>query len=186
MKFLQKRVDLIKKNEKGDLLWLLEHPKTYTAGIRYNKKEVLDKKIKLIKTNRGGKITLHNPGRKIVYFAINLNDKKKDIRNFLNVIETSVINFLSKHKIMGKADKKNIGIWVRNKKISAIGLKVSKWIVYHGCSININNNLNSYKKILPCGLDNEKVTSVYKEIKRIPKNVDKDIINIFRKNISNI
>ncbi len=186
MKFLQKRVDLIKKNEKGDLLWLLEHPKTYTAGIRYNKKEVLDKKIKLIKTNRGGKITLHNPGQKIVYFAINLNDKKKDIRNFLNVIETSVINFLSKHKIMGKADKKNIGIWVRNKKISAIGLKVSKWIVYHGCSININNNLNSYKKILPCGLDNEKVTSVYKEIKRIPKNVDKDIINIFRKNISNI
>ena len=186
MKFLQKRVDLIKKNEKGDLLWLLEHPKTYTAGIRYNKKEVLDKKIKLIKTNRGGKITLHNPGQKIVYFAINLNDKKKDIRNFLNVIETSVINFLSKHKIMGKADKNNIGIWVKNKKISAIGLKVSKWIVYHGCSININNNLNSYKKILPCGLNNEKVTSVYKEIKRIPKNVDKDIINIFRKNISNI
>jgi len=186
MKFLEKRVDLIKKNEKNDLFWLLEHPTTYTAGIRYNKKDILDKKIKLIKTNRGGKITLHNPGQKIIYFAINLNNKKRDVRNFLNIIEKSIINFLNLYNIKGKPDKRNIGIWIGDKKISAIGLRISKWIVYHGCSININNDLKKYEKILPCGLNNKKLTSIYNEIKKVPKNINDDLIKIFMKNINKI
>ena len=80
--------------KKSELIWILEHPTTYTAGVSYNKKEILDKKIKIIQSNRGGKITLHNPGQKIVYFVINLNKRKKDIRKFINVIENSVIQFL--------------------------------------------------------------------------------------------
>ena len=75
--FLKKRVELLKKGKSDDLLWILEHPLTFTGGIRSNNNEILDKKIKIIKTNRGGKITLHNPGQKIIYFALNLNNKKK-------------------------------------------------------------------------------------------------------------
>ena len=151
MNYLNKRVEEIKQKKKSDLLWILEHPKTYTAGIRYNSNEVLDKNIKIIKTNRGGKITLHNPGQKIIYLALNLNNRKRDVRKLIDIIEDSIIEFLKIYKIEGKKDKKNIGIWVKGKKIAAIGLRISKWIAYHGCSININNNLNEYLKINPCG-----------------------------------
>ena len=186
MKFLHKRVEKLKINKGKELLWILEHPVTYTAGIRSNNKEIIDKKIKIIKTNRGGKITLHNPGQKIIYFALNLNKRKKDIRRLINTIEKSIIEFLFTYKIEGKKDKKNIGIWVNDKKIAAIGLRVSKWIAYHGCSININNNLNQYLKIIPCGLDNQKITSLYNESGVAVKNIEKKLENIFMKNINKI
>ena len=186
MKFLDKRVEEFKTNKGRELLWVLEHPITYTAGIRSNNKEIIDKKIKIINTNRGGKITLHNPGQKIVYFVLNLNKRKKDIRKLINAIEKSIIQFLKIYKIKGKKDKKNIGIWVNKKKIAAIGLRISKWVAYHGCSININNNLNQYLKIIPCGLDNQKITSVYNENGIIAKNIEKKLKNIFIKNIKKI
>jgi lipoyl(octanoyl) transferase len=186
MQFLNKRVEEIKENKNRELLWILEHPTTFTAGIRFNKNDIFDKKIKIIKTNRGGKITLHNPGQKIIYFALNLNNRKKDIRKLIITIENSIIEFLKIYKIIGKSDKKNIGIWVRGKKIAAIGLRVSKWIAYHGCSININNNLSQYLKISPCGLDNKNITSVFEETNLIIKNIEKKILNIFLKNINKI
>ena len=186
MLFIDKRVEEIKKNQNRELLWILEHPTTFTAGIRFNNNEILDKKIKIIKTNRGGKITLHNPGQKIIYLVLNLNNRKKDIRKLIKAIENSIIDFLKIHKIKGKKDKKNIGIWVNGKKIAAIGLRVSRWIAYHGCSININNNLNHYLKILPCGLSNKKITSILKEKGNLYKNMDKELINIFLKNIDKI
>jgi lipoyl(octanoyl) transferase len=186
MKFLHKRVEKLKIDKGKELLWILEHPVTYTAGIRSNNNEIIDKKIKIIKTNRGGKITLHNPGQKIIYFVLNLNKRKKDIRRLINAIERSIIEFLYTYKIEGKKDKKNIGIWVNKKKIAAIGLRISKWIAYHGCSININNNLNQYLKIVPCGLDNQKITSVYNENGTIVKNIEKKLKNIFIKNINKI
>ncbi len=186
MKFLNKRVEELKINKGKELLWILEHPITYTAGIRSNNKEIIDKKIKIINTNRGGKITLHNPGQKIIYFALDLNKRKKDIRKLISTIEKSIIQFLKIYKIKGKKDKKNIGIWVNKKKIAAIGLRISKWVAYHGCSININNNLNQYLKIIPCGLDNQKITSIYNENRAIVKNVEKKLMNIFIKNIDKI
>ena len=186
MKILHKRVEELKANRGKELLWILEHPLTYTAGIRSDKKEILDKEIKIIKTNRGGRITLHNPGQKIIYFALNLNKRKKDVRKLINLIEKSIIEFLNIHKIKGKKDKKNIGIWVNENKIAAIGLRISKWIAYHGCSININNNLNPYFKIIPCGLDNNKITSVYNEKGKINKDINKKLIKIFLKNINKI
>ena len=186
MNFLDKRVEKLKANKGRELLWILEHPLTYTAGIRSNNSEIIDKKIKIINTNRGGKITLHNPGQKIIYFVLNLNKRKKDIRKLINSIEKSIIEFLKIYKIYGEIDEKNIGIWVNNKKIAAIGLRVSKWIAYHGCSININNNLNQYLKIIPCGLDNQKITSLYNENGVIIKNIEKKISDIFIKNINKI
>ena len=186
LKYLEKRVKNIKLGINKDLIWILEHPKTYTAGIRFDKNEVLDKKIKIVETNRGGKITVHNPGQKIIYFAIDLNKRKKDIRNFVSVIEKSIIEFLRKYSIKSTADKKNIGIWVKDKKIAAIGIRVTKWIAYHGCSINIDNNLNDYKKIIPCGLNNSKVTSMKNESNYFKKNIEKNLKEIFTNNIKNI
>ena len=186
MKILLKRVDQIKANKGKELLWILEHPTTFTAGIRSTDNEIVDKRIKIINTNRGGKTTLHNPGQKIVYFVLDLNKRKKDIRKLITTIEKSIIEFLKIYKILGKSDKKNIGIWVNKKKIAAIGLRVSKWVAFHGCSININNNLKEYLKIIPCGLDNQKITSIYQEKKIKIRNIEKKLVKIFLKNINNI
>ena len=186
MRYLNKRVEEVKKGTNRELLWILEHPTTYTAGVSYNKKEIIDKKIKLIKSNRGGKITLHNPGQKIIYFVIDLNNRKKDIRKFINSIEESIIQFLKSYKIQSKKDKKNIGIWVKDKKIAAIGIRVSRWVAYHGCSINISNNLNQYLKIIPCGLNNKNVTSILKLISVKPRKFENNLAEIFIKNINNI
>ena len=184
MVYLNKRVQEVKNAKNKELLWVLEHPTSYTAGVSFNKKEIIDKKIKLIKSNRGGKITLHNPGQKIIYFVIDLNKKKKDLRKFINVLEKSVIQFLKSYKIKANADRKNIGIWVNDKKIAAIGIRVSRWVAYHGCSINISNNLNQYLKIIPCGLSNKKITSIFKETGDIPKKFEKKLADIFVKNIN--
>jgi len=183
---LKNRVNSIKKHKSKDLLWILEHPLTYTGGIRSQENEILDKKIKIIKTNRGGKITLHNPGQKIIYLVLDLNKRKKDIRNLVKNIENSIIEFLKIYKINGYADKENVGIWVNGKKIAAIGIRVSQWIAYHGCSININNNLNRYKKIIPCGQNNNKITSMKNESKKKLNNINKNLKNIFLKNLKNI
>ena len=185
-KFLKKRVDSLKKQKGEDLLWILEHPLTFTGGIRSKKNEILDKKIKIIETNRGGKITLHNPGQKIIYFALDLNKRKKDIRNLVKQIELSIIEFLKLYNIKSYADKKNIGIWVKDKKIAAIGIRVSRWIAYHGCAINVDNNLTHYKKIMPCGLDNKKITSIVQESETKLGNIEKELKNIFIKNLKNI
>ena len=186
MKILHKRVEQLKVNRGKELLWILEHPVTYTAGLRSNKSEILDKKINIVKTNRGGKITLHNPGQIIIYFVLNLNQRKKDIRKLISLIEKSIIEFLNIYKIKGKKDKKNIGIWVNKNKIAAIGLRISKWIAFHGCSININNDLTQYQKIYPCGLNNTNVTSIKNEGKKPIKNLEIKLSKIFIKNLNQV
>jgi lipoyl(octanoyl) transferase len=184
--FIKKRVELVKKSKSKELIWVLEHPLTFTSGIRAKENEIIDKKIKIIKTNRGGKITLHNPGQKIIYFVLDLNKRKKDIKNLVTQIELSIIDFLKLYNIKSYADKENIGIWVKDKKIAAIGIRVSNWVAYHGFSININNNLDYYKKIIPCGLDNAKVTSVKIESKTKIIDAKNKLITIFLKNLKNI
>ncbi len=186
MFILEKRVEEVKKGLKKELIWILEHPTTYTGGIRSNKDDILDKKIKVVKTNRGGKITLHNPGQRIVYFVIDLNKRKKDIRLFIKIIEESIIELLKHYNINARADRKNIGIWVKNKKISAIGIKVKGWIAYHGCSININNDLSKYNKIIPCGLSNEMITSFHNLGVKKTNDINKYIKDIFTKNFLKI
>ena len=186
MLFLHKRVEEVKNGDNKELIWILEHPKTYTAGVSFKQNEIIDKKIKIIKTNRGGKITLHSPGQKIIYFVINLNNRKKDVRKLINAIEVSIIAFLKNLEIKARKDINNIGIWVNEKKIAAIGLRVSRWIAFHGFSINVSNNLKEYLKILPCGLDNKKITSIYFEKKTIPINFEKTLVKILIKNINKI
>ena len=184
MRFLEKKVKNV-KNGGRELIWILEHPTTFTGGIRFNNDEILDKSILVKRTNRGGKITLHNPGQKIVYFVINLNKRKKNIRNLVRQIENIIIEFLKIYGITSRSDRKNIGIWVKDKKIAAIGIRVSRWIAYHGFSININNDLSQYKKIIPCGLDNKKITSIKSQGNNF-KNIEKNLKKVILKNISKI
>ena len=167
---LEEKVDkIINEKDKTELIWFLEHPSVYTGGIRYKKEEILDNSINIVKTKRGGKITLHNPGQLIVYFVINLNKRKKDIRNLVTQIENVIISFLKLYQVKSYSDKKKIGVWVKGKKIAAIGIRVSRWVAFHGFSINIENDLNEYKKIIPCGLDNKNITSLIKEKKDVTK-----------------
>ena len=185
--FLENRLIKLKNNKANELIWLLEHPNTYTAGTSYSDNEILDKNIKIIKTSRGGKVTWHGPGQKICYFVIDLNRRKKDIRKFISILEKTIIETLKEYKIQSYSDKKNIGIWINHdnqvKKVAAIGVRVKKWIAYHGFSININNNLNEYKKIIPCGIKDKKVTNL-KQIKNQKyKNFEKKIIKNFIKNL---
>ena len=185
--YLEKKVQSVYCNKSDELLWILSHPDTFTAGISSKNNEILDNKIKIIKTNRGGKITWHGPGQKIFYFVINLSKRKKDIRKFINVIEKIVIDTLKEYKIKSFADRKNIGIWVKKngkiEKVAAIGVKIKKWIAYHGCSININNDLSRYDKIIPCGIKNRGITNLYKIKKQNFKNFEKILVKNFLKNL---
>jgi lipoyl(octanoyl) transferase len=142
IKFLEKRLEDINNNKAKDLIWLLEHEEVYTAGTSYNKSEILNPNINLLETNRGGKITYHGPGQIVCYFVIDLK-RKKDIRKFITLIEKTIIESLFEFEIEGFGDRTNIGIWVNHKKevkkIAAIGIKISKWIAYHGFAINVNN-----------------------------------------------
>jgi lipoyl(octanoyl) transferase len=183
---MRKRVELVKTFKGKELVWILEHPLTFTSGIRSKENEILDKKIKIVKTNRGGKITLHSPGQKIVYFVLDLNKRKKDIKNLIKQIELSIIDLLKLYNIKGVTDRKNVGIWVKDKKIAAIGIRVSNWVAYHGFSINIKNYLGHYKKIIPCGLNNNKITSIKIESNNKILNLEKNLKNVFLENLKNI
>ena len=114
---LEKRVrQMIEKKKINELIWFLEHPSTFTAGSRFNNNEILDKSINIVKTKRGGKITWHGPGQLVCYFIIDLSKRKKDIRNFINIIESSIIDTLKEYQITVTSDRKNVGIWYKKKK----------------------------------------------------------------------
>ena len=180
---LEDRVHDVYNGKKRELLWILEHRAVYTAGTSAKKNEIIDKKINVIKTNRGGKVTYHGPGQKIVYFVLNLNKREKDIRKLITNLENCIIDILNVYKIKSHRDAKNIGIWVisgnRTKKIAAIGIRVKKWIAYHGFSLNVCNDLEKYKKIIPCGIKEKGVTSLKKLGKNKFKDIDEIIINKF-------
>ena len=182
--FLENKVIEINDNKSNELIWILEHPSIFTVGKSYKSTDIIDKSINLIETTRGGKITWHGPGQLICYFAIDLNKRGKDIRKFINTIENTIIDTLNYFNINSKSDRKNIGIWVNSdKKIAAIGIRVKKWIAYHGFSININNNLDEYKKIVPCGLKNKSVTNLKKVKNQDYSKINKIIIKNFLKNL---
>ena len=187
--FMEKRLLDIAQNKSNELIWILEHEDLYTAGTSFKENEILDKSIKIIKTNRGGKITYHGPGQLICYFVIDLKKRGKDIRKFISIIEKTIIDTLKFYKIDTFADKKNIGIWYnRNKqiqKVAAIGVRVSKWIAYHGISLNINTDLKKYNAIIPCGISDKEVTSLKKINNQNYDDLQNKLINNFISNLNN-
>ena len=188
--FMEDRLKDIDLKKVNDLIWVLEHDHIYTSGTSYKENEIIDKSINIIKTNRGGKITYHGPGQLICYFVIDLKKGKKDIRKFISVIEKSIIETLNLYDIETFADKENIGIWYNDnstiKKVAAIGVRVSRWIAYHGFSININNDLKKYDAIIPCGIKDKGITNL-KQVKN--QNYDElknKLIEIFKTNLKNL
>jgi lipoyl(octanoyl) transferase len=164
LRLMEERLLQIDQKKSKDLIWVLEHENIYTAGTSYKENEILDKAINIFKTNRGGKITYHGPGQLICYFVIDLKKIKKDIRNFISIIEKTIIDSLKSYNINTFSDKENIGIWYDDnseiKKVAAIGVRVSKWIAYHGFSINIDNDLKKYNAIIPCGINDKGITNL--------------------------
>ena len=189
LKLMEKRLLDIHEKKFRELIWVLEHGDIYTAGTSYKESEILDKSIKILKTNRGGKITYHGPGQLICYFVIDLKKRKKDIRKFISIIEKTIIDTLKYYEIETFADRKNIGIWFNDnsqiKKVAAIGVRVSKWIAYHGFSININNNLRKYDSIIPCGIKDKEVTNLKKIHDKNYKELKDKLIENFIFNLEN-
>ena len=183
---LEKRLEDLHNNIDKELIWTLEHNEIFTAGTSYKESEILDNSINLIKTNRGGKITCHAPGQLICYFVLDLR-KKKDIRKFISCIEKSIIETLKDYKIETFSDKDNVGIWYKKnhtiKKVAAIGIRVKKWIAYHGFAININNNLNQYKRIIPCGIEDKGITNLISISDNDYSNLDDLLIRNFTSNL---
>tara|TARA_B100001123_G_C14946997_1_gene882128 strand:+ start:21 stop:638 length:618 start_codon:yes stop_codon:yes gene_type:complete len=187
MKILEKRAEDVFLGKKREFLWILEHKTVYTGGTSSNLKDLIDKKVKIVKTKRGGKYTLHSRGQKVIYFVLNLNKRKKDVRELVNKIENCIIEVLKVYKIKSYSDKKNIGIWVnknnKSKKIAAIGIRIKKWIAYHGFALNVSNDLTKYKKIVPCGIRDKGITSLkdlgIKDYNNIDKIIIKKFLNTF-------
>ena len=183
---LESRLKDLYENNEQELIWTLEHNDVFTAGTSYKESEIIDKSIKILETNRGGKITYHGPGQLICYFVLDLR-KKKDIRKFITIIEKTIIQTLKFYKIETFPDKDNIGIWHKYnnevKKIAAIGIRVRKWIAYHGFSININNDLGNYKKIIPCGISDKGVTNLKNILEQDYSNLSDVLIKNFISNL---
>jgi lipoyl(octanoyl) transferase len=189
LRIMEKRLLDINQDKSNDLIWILEHDDIYTAGTNYKENEIIDKSIKIFKTNRGGKITYHGFGQLICYFVIDLKKRKKDIRKFISMLEKTIIDTLKFYHIDTFTDKENIGIWYNDnskiKKVAAIGVRVSKWIAYHGFSININTNLEKYKAIIPCGIKDKGVTNLKKIKDQNYKELKNRLIKNFISNLQN-
>ena len=183
---LESRLKDLYENNAQELIWTLEHNEVFTAGTSYKENEIIDKSIRILKTNRGGKITYHGPGQLICYFVLDLR-KNKDIRKFITIIEKTIIQTLKFYKIETFPDRDNIGIWHKYnnevKKIAAIGIRVSKWIAYHGFAININNDLENYKKIIPCGISDKGVTNLKSILDQDYSNLSDILIKNFISNL---
>ena len=188
MRILEQRVQDVLLDKKDEFLWIIEHTPVYTAGTSSKDIDLLVKNLNVIKTNRGGKHTCHGPGQKVVYFVLNLNKREKDIRKLVNKIENCIIEILKEFKVKSYTDKKNIGIWINInseiKKVAAIGIRVKRWVAYHGFAINISNNLDVYKDIIPCGITSKRVTNLLSvrntDYSKINKIIIKNFLRIFK------
>ena len=189
LKLMEARLNELNEKKNNELIWILQHDEIYTAGTSYSEDEIIDKSIKIIKTNRGGKITYHGPGQLICYLVIDLKKRNKDIRNFISIIEKTIVDSLKSYNINTFSDKENIGIWYDDnseiKKVAAIGVRVSKWIAYHGFSINIDSDLKKYDAIIPCGVKDKGITNLKTINNQSYANLKDRIIKNFISNLQN-
>ena len=187
--FMEHRVNYIAKGIEKEAIWFLEHPSIYTTGRSFESKADNIDNIPIYNTGRGGKITWHGPGQRIIYFMINIKKRNNNIRQFVFNLENYIINCLEELDIIAYKKKNLIGIWTKDTngndaKIASLGLRVSKGVIYHGLSINISCSLSYFKKIDPCGIKNSYVTSIFAIkkniiIKKVDEVLEKNIVNIF-------
>lgn len=165
--FMQYYVNKIAKNETNELVWMLEHPPLYTAGTSAKQADLLDpNKLPVYYSGRGGQYTYHGPGQRIAYIMLNLKSRKCDIRAYVATLEQWIINSLKEFDIIGERREDRVGVWIKTvngeEKIAAIGIRLHKWVSFHGVAINFSPNLDNYNGIIACGQKNYGITSFAK------------------------
>jgi lipoyl(octanoyl) transferase len=166
LSFMEQRVREIRAGTAKECIWLLEHPPLYTAGTSANRKDLIDpERFPVYDAGRGGQYTYHGPGQRIAYVMLDLAKRGRDIRKFVHNLEEWVIQTLATFNITGERRDGRVGIWVdrgmgREDKIGAIGVRVRKWVTFHGISINVEPDLSHFEGIVPCGITEHGVTSL--------------------------
>ena len=167
-------VHKIISGEADEKIWLLEHPSLYTAGTSASKEDLVEpNRFPVYETKRGGQYTYHGPGQRVVYVMLDLNKRGKDVKKFVENLEAWIINTLAEFNVVGQSRNGRVGIWVERpdkpksidelieeEKIAAIGVRLRKWITFHGLSINVDPNLSHFQGIVPCGIKEHGVTSL--------------------------
>jgi lipoyl(octanoyl) transferase len=162
---MEARASAIANGSARELVWLLEHPPLYTAGTSATPDEMIDPRFPVFNAGRGGRYTYHGPGQRVGYVLLNLRDRGQDVRCFVHALEGWVIATLAHLGVESWRAKGRIGIWTKNRlgeevKIGAIGVRVRKWVTFHGFAINVAPNLSHFSGIIPCGLPDFGVTSL--------------------------
>lgn len=166
---MTQRVDSIIAGRAKECIWLLEHPPLYTAGTSAQQSDLLDRnRFPVHRTGRGGQYTYHGPGQRIAYVMLDLKRRKRDVRAFVCALEDWIIGTLSDFGVAGERRNERIGVWVRRPelsetredKIAAIGVRVRRWVTFHGLSLNVNPDLEHFSGIVPCGVTDHGVTSL--------------------------
>lgn len=162
---MEARVTDILTGKAEELVWLLEHPALYTAGTSADKADLLQARFPVYEAGRGGEYTYHGPGQRIAYAMLNLEQRTPDLRKYVRDLEQWLINTLAVFGVQGERRDGRIGIWVANApdgeaKIAAIGIRVRKWVTFHGISLNVNPDLSHFSGIVPCGIRGYGVTSL--------------------------
>ena len=166
---MENHIEAMRAGECGKLLWFLEHPPLYTAGTGAQESDLLSpQKLPVFKSGRGGQFTYHGPGQRVVYVMLDLNQRGRDVRQFVKQLQNWIIHALNECGLETRADNTHIGVWVdrpdlgenRADKIAAIGIRLRKWMSFHGISINVSPDLTHFSGIVPCGITDQNVTSL--------------------------
>ncbi|MDG2299910.1 MAG: lipoyl(octanoyl) transferase LipB [Planktomarina sp.] len=174
VEWMERRVAQIIAGEASEVIWLLEHPALYTAGTSSDEEDLIDpNRFPVFKAKRGGQYTYHGPGQRVVYVILDVAKRGRDIRKFVKNLEIWVINTLAKLNVVGEIREGRVGVWVQRPdlpklpsgfiaehKIASIGIRLRKWVSFHGISINLEPNLEHFSGIIPCGIDSFGVTSL--------------------------
>ncbi len=150
---MEARVAAIRAGTAPEAIWLVEHPPVYTAGTSAQAADLLDTRLPVVPTGRGGKHTYHGPGQRVVYAMIDLDARGRDVRRYVSALEGWIVAALGAIGVEGHAIPGRTGVWVGEAKIAAIGVRVRRWVTFHGAAINVNPDLAHYAGIRPCGLD---------------------------------
>ena len=164
---MENHVDLMRKGEEGEEIWMLEHPPVYTAGTSARAEDLLNPQFPVIETGRGGEYTYHGPGQLVAYVMLDLKKRQSepDIKQYVWSLEEWIIRSLADLGVTGERREGRVGIWVvmpdgREAKIAAIGVRIRHWVTFHGISINVNPDLSHFSGIVPCGIADHGVTSL--------------------------
>lgn len=166
LNFMEERVAKINEGQANELVWLVEHPPLYTSGTSSKESDLLTpKRFPVYYAGRGGQYTYHGPGQRVVYVMLDLNKRSRDVRKYVADLERWIIESLAEFNVIGETREGRVGVWVERDggsedKIAAIGVKVRKWVTFHGICINVEPDLSHYSGIVPCGISEHGVTSL--------------------------